>query len=82
MVPTLYTFARTYVNLNGQTIHGKAEFGPYRSEDEAKAAFQRNFGTWPGDAISTRPYAGSNIETAHKAIDTPMGRFMTQVTND
>lgn len=35
---------------------GPREFGPYRSQDEAKSAFQRVFGYWPEDATDFRPY--------------------------
>lgn len=45
----VYTFRRRY---SGKPV----EFGPYLDEDEAKAAYQRIYGTWPEDALDVREY--------------------------
>lgn len=38
---------------------GVKYFGPYETEDEAKEAFQRQYGYWPEDAISKVEYNSS-----------------------
>ena len=35
----------------------KVEFGPYNTVDQAKSAFQRRFGFWPGNPISWKVYS-------------------------
>lgn len=34
------------------------EFGPYCYEDEARAAFQRCYGYWPDELITSEPWDG------------------------
>lgn len=46
--PRIFTFERPGF--------GTAVFGPYRSEHEAKTAFQRIYGFWPADAIKVEEW--------------------------
>ena len=37
-------------------------FGPYEDQEEAKTAFQKRYGYWPGDAIEVIPYVNDPRE--------------------
>jgi hypothetical protein len=58
MTHNVYTFTRRYRvgirDLDRREV--QVEFGPYKSEHEAKDAFQRAYGYWPATAVAARPW--------------------------
>lgn len=48
--------ARYYTLFTFNHRNRRVEFGPYVTQDEAKSAFQRQYGYWPEDAVKTEAY--------------------------